>query len=89
MAARGGRAAPWRSLRPCRCHPVPAPGNGRGEPTKRASGTTRTTGPTFVRALAQIDPDMAVNIEPEDANYSRLDRLALGAENLRAATAQL
>ncbi|WP_369135190.1 sugar phosphate isomerase/epimerase family protein [Modestobacter sp. I12A-02662] len=39
----------------------------------------------FLRALAEVDPDMAVNIEHEDAGYSRLDGLALAAENLRAA----
>jgi sugar phosphate isomerase/epimerase len=39
----------------------------------------------FLRALAEVDPDMAVNIEHEDASYSRLDGLALAAENLRAA----
>ena len=41
----------------------------------------------FLRALADVDPDMAVNIEHEDASYSRLDGLALAAENLRAAAA--
>ena len=39
----------------------------------------------FLRALAEVDPDMAVNIEHEDAAYSRLDGLRLAAENLRAA----
>ncbi len=39
----------------------------------------------FLTALADIDPDIAVNIEHEDADYSRLDGLALAAENLRAA----
>ena len=39
----------------------------------------------FLRALADVDPDMAVNIEHEDAAYGRLDGLALAAENLRAA----
>jgi sugar phosphate isomerase/epimerase len=39
----------------------------------------------FLTALAEIDPDMAVNIEHEDASYSRLDGLALAAENLNAA----
>jgi sugar phosphate isomerase/epimerase len=39
----------------------------------------------FLRSLAEIDPDMGVNIEHEDAAYSRLDGLALAAENLRAA----
>jgi sugar phosphate isomerase/epimerase len=43
----------------------------------------------FLRALAAIDPDMAVNIEHEDANYSRLDGLALAAKNLRAAAEKL
>jgi sugar phosphate isomerase/epimerase len=43
----------------------------------------------FLRALAEVDPDMAVNIEHEDAAYSRLDGLALAAENLRAAAAKL
>ena len=36
----------------------------------------------FLRALAEVDPDMAVNIEHEDADYSRLEGLALAAENL-------
>jgi sugar phosphate isomerase/epimerase len=39
----------------------------------------------FLRALAEIDPDMAVNIEHEDAAFGRLEGLALAAENLRAA----
>jgi sugar phosphate isomerase/epimerase len=43
----------------------------------------------FLRALAEIDPDMAVNIEHEDASYSRLDGLALAAGNLRAAAANM
>ena len=43
----------------------------------------------FLRALAEVDPDMAVNIEHEDADYSRLDGLALAAENLRAAAAKM
>jgi sugar phosphate isomerase/epimerase len=43
----------------------------------------------FLRALAEVDPDMAVNIEHEDAAYSRLDGLALAAENLRAAAEKL
>jgi sugar phosphate isomerase/epimerase len=33
----------------------------------------------FLRALAEVNPDMAVNIEHEDASYSRLDGLALAA----------
>ncbi|WP_299950690.1 sugar phosphate isomerase/epimerase [uncultured Modestobacter sp.] len=39
----------------------------------------------FLRALAEIDPGMAVNIEHEDAAFGRLDGLALAAGNLRAA----
>lgn len=39
----------------------------------------------FLTALAEVDPDIAVNIEHEDADYSRVDGLALAAENLRAA----
>lgn len=39
----------------------------------------------FLRALAEVDPDMAVNIEHEDSSFSRTDGLALAAENLRAA----
>jgi sugar phosphate isomerase/epimerase len=39
----------------------------------------------FLTALADIDPGIAVNIEHEDADYSRIDGLALAAENLRAA----
>jgi len=39
----------------------------------------------FLRALAEVDPDMAVNIEHEDAALGRLEGLALAAENLRAA----
>jgi sugar phosphate isomerase/epimerase len=39
----------------------------------------------FLTALADIDPGIAVNIEHEDADYSRADGLALAAENLRAA----
>jgi sugar phosphate isomerase/epimerase len=43
----------------------------------------------FLRALAEIDPDMAVNIEHEDASYSRIEGLALAAGNLRAAAAKM
>jgi sugar phosphate isomerase/epimerase len=39
----------------------------------------------FLTALAEVDPDIAVNIEHEDADYSRVQGLALAAENLRAA----
>ena len=39
----------------------------------------------FLTALADIDPDIAVNIEHEDADYSRVDGLALAAASLRAA----
>jgi sugar phosphate isomerase/epimerase len=43
----------------------------------------------FLSALTEIDPDMAVNIEHEDASYTRLDGLALAAGNLRAAAAKM
>jgi sugar phosphate isomerase/epimerase len=43
----------------------------------------------FLAALAEVDPDMPVNIEHEDAAYARLDGLSLAAENLRAAAAKL
>jgi sugar phosphate isomerase/epimerase len=43
----------------------------------------------FLRALAEVDPDMAVNIEHKDADYDRLESLSLAAENLRAAAAKL
>src|SRR5260370_42605299 len=39
----------------------------------------------FLTALADIDPDIAVNIEHEDAGYSRVAGLALAAAHLRAA----
>jgi sugar phosphate isomerase/epimerase len=43
----------------------------------------------FLAALAEIDPDMAVNIEHEDAAYSQDEGLALAAKNLRDAAAKL
>ena len=39
----------------------------------------------FLTALAQLDPDIAVNIEHEDADYSRVEGLRLAAKNLNAA----
>jgi sugar phosphate isomerase/epimerase len=38
-----------------------------------------------VLSPTEVDPDMAVNIEHEDAAYDRLEGLALAADNLRAA----
>ncbi len=43
----------------------------------------------FLAALADIDPDMAVNIEHEDAAYSRTEGLALAAKTLHAAAANI
>ena len=43
----------------------------------------------FLRALAEVAPDCAVNIEHEDASYSQLEGLALAAKNLHAAAAAL
>ncbi|HEY8716979.1 sugar phosphate isomerase/epimerase [Pengzhenrongella sp.] len=39
----------------------------------------------FLTALAEIDPDMAVNIEHEDASMSQLDGLGLAVATLKAA----
>jgi sugar phosphate isomerase/epimerase len=39
----------------------------------------------FLRALASVDPDMAVNIEHEDAELDRVEGLRFAAETLRAA----
>ena len=43
----------------------------------------------FLRALAEIDANMAVNIEHEDADYSRVEGLTIAAETLRAAAAKV
>ena len=43
----------------------------------------------LLATLAEVDRDMAVNIEHEDADYSRLDGLAIASENLRAAAEKL
>jgi sugar phosphate isomerase/epimerase len=39
----------------------------------------------FLRALAAVDPDMAVNIEHEDTELDQLEGLRQAAENLIAA----
>ena len=39
----------------------------------------------FLRALAAVDPEMAVNIEHEDQEFDRVEGLRLAAENLKAA----
>ena len=41
----------------------------------------------FLRALANVDPDIAVNIEHEDQEFDRVEGLRLAAENLKAAAA--
>ena len=41
----------------------------------------------FLRALAVVDPDMAVNIEHEDTELGQIEGLRLAAENLTAAGA--
>jgi sugar phosphate isomerase/epimerase len=41
----------------------------------------------FLRALHEIDPDMAVNIEHEDTELDQIEGLRLAAENLLAAAA--
>jgi sugar phosphate isomerase/epimerase len=42
----------------------------------------------FLRALAAVDPDMAVNIEHEDQELDQIEGLRQAAENLRAAAVQ-
>jgi len=41
----------------------------------------------FLQALAAVDPDMAVNIEHEDAEFDQVEGLRLAAQNLLAAAA--
>jgi sugar phosphate isomerase/epimerase len=41
----------------------------------------------FLAALAEVDPDMAVNIEHEDQELGQMEGLQLAAENLRSAAA--
>ena len=43
----------------------------------------------FLRALAKVDPDMAVNIEHEDQELDQLEGLRSAAETLKAAAARL
>jgi sugar phosphate isomerase/epimerase len=43
----------------------------------------------FLRALAEVDPDMAVNIEHEDQELDQLEGLRAAAETLKAAAARL
>jgi sugar phosphate isomerase/epimerase len=43
----------------------------------------------FLRALAKIDPDMAVNIEHEDQELDQLEGLRHAAETLRTAASRL
>jgi sugar phosphate isomerase/epimerase len=39
----------------------------------------------FLKALEQIDPDMAVNIEHEDVELGQLEGLQVAADTLKAA----
>jgi sugar phosphate isomerase/epimerase len=43
----------------------------------------------FLRALRDIDPDMAVNIEHEDQELDQMEGLRHAAETLQAAAARL
>jgi sugar phosphate isomerase/epimerase len=43
----------------------------------------------FLRALAAVDPEMAVNIEHEDQEFDQIEGLRLAAENLKAAAATM
>jgi sugar phosphate isomerase/epimerase len=51
-------------------------------------GHDRTFWAGFLRALAAVDPDMAVNIEHEDTELDQLEGLRQAAENLTAARDQ-
>ena len=42
----------------------------------------------FLQALAKVDPDMAVNIEHEDAELGRLEGLEVAARTLKAAASE-
>jgi sugar phosphate isomerase/epimerase len=42
----------------------------------------------FLTALSRVDPDMAVNIEHEDASYGQVEGLRLAAETLVEAKAR-
>jgi sugar phosphate isomerase/epimerase len=42
----------------------------------------------FLRALHDVDPDMAVNIEHEDTELDQIEGLRLAAENVIAAAAK-
>ncbi len=57
--------------------------------TVNAAMSTPRHATELLRTTAEVDPDMAVNIEHEDAAYDRLEGLSLAAENLRAAAAKL
>ena len=43
----------------------------------------------FLQALAEIDPDMAVNIEHEDQELDQMEGLRSAAETLRTAASRL
>ena len=44
---------------------------------------------TFLTAIAEIDPEMNVNIEHEDAEYGNVEGLQISARNLLEAAARL
>lgn len=58
-----------------------------GTSSPSAAATTSPSGPSSWRALRDVDPDMAVNIEHEDQELGRIEGLRLAAENLKAAAA--
>ncbi len=76
-----------------RCPPATGSGATPGRPSRAGSSSRSGSGTTspywteFLTALAEVDPDCAVNIEHEDASYSQLEGLALAAKNLHAAAA--
>lgn len=61
----------------------------RGSSSLSAFGNDVPFWTEFLRGLAEIDPDIAVNIEHEDAAYPQTEGLALAAKNLHSAAAAL
>ena len=43
----------------------------------------------FLAAIAEVDPEMNVNIEHEDAEYGNVEGLQISARNLLEAAARL
>lgn len=61
----------------------------RGTSWRWARDMTRRIGPSFLRALHDVDPDMMVNIEHEDIELGRIEGIEVAANVLIAADAAL